>query len=178
MSALLLLDLSFSFLCIGASALIYFKRSPKNLPLCPQSYILENKVTHARLLPLESAHSFTYPTVSLLLSLNALEAHSLDLYRGWVFGYGGLWGRLIGLRCDPYLTTQQGNQTIRGKLETLLVERGLLGGGNVLQDVWMMTMPSFMGFEGINPLTVYFCYKYDEFWLIVLEVSFLWKGLI
>lgn len=95
-----------------------------------------------------------------------------------MFGYGGLWGRVIGLRSDPYLTAQEpgGKQTIRGKLETLLAERGLLDGGDVLGDAWIMTMPSFMGYEGINPLTVYFCYKLDRFWLIVLEVCFLWKN--
>ncbi|KAK7446978.1 hypothetical protein VKT23_014191 [Stygiomarasmius scandens] len=35
----------------------------------------------------------------------------------------------------------------------------------------MMTMPSYLGFEGINPLTVYFCYKPGGvLWLVVLEV--------
>ncbi|CAE6503323.1 unnamed protein product [Rhizoctonia solani] len=35
-----------------------------------------------------------------------------------------------------------------------------------------MTMPSFMGFEGINPLTVYFCYEEGEtaVWGLILEV--------
>ncbi|CEL61105.1 hypothetical protein RSOLAG1IB_09756 [Rhizoctonia solani AG-1 IB] len=36
----------------------------------------------------------------------------------------------------------------------------------------MMTMPSFIGFEGINPLTVYFCYEEGKtsVWGMVLEV--------
>ncbi|KAF9468302.1 hypothetical protein BDZ94DRAFT_1209300 [Collybia nuda] len=172
MSAFLLLDISFSIICVGISAILYSKRSSQKDNICPQGYILENQVTHARLLPLESSHAFTYPTVSLLLSLDALEAHSLDIYRGWAFGYGGLWGRLLGLRSDPYLTAQRpgGHQTIRGKLEALLSERRFLDGGNILQDAWMMTMPSFMGFEGINPLTVYFCYKSGQLWLVVLEI--------
>ena len=28
-----------------------------------------------------------------------------------------------------------------------------------LGEVWMLTMPSYMGYEGINPLTVHYCYE-------------------
>ncbi|KAJ6457158.1 hypothetical protein C8R47DRAFT_172679 [Mycena vitilis] len=123
--------------------------------LAPRGYILENSVTHTRLFPVGSTHVFTYPTLSLLLSLNALEDHSLDLGRGWIFGYGGRWARLIGLRPAPYLTDNGG--TIRQRLEKVLLDRGF---GADLEDAWMMTMPSLkLGFEGINPLTVYFCYR-------------------
>lgn len=134
----------------------------------PQAYILENQVTHARFLPAASKHVFTYPTLSLLVSLRALEDHSLDLWRGWIFDYGGLWGRLLAIRPDPYLMT--GGGTILSKLNDVLRQRFYLADGNSLDDAWMMTMPSILGFEGINPLTVYFCYKADMFWLTVLEV--------
>ncbi|KAJ7153496.1 hypothetical protein C8R43DRAFT_1002246 [Mycena crocata] len=135
--------------------------------VCPRGYVLENQVTHARLFPVGSTHAFTYPSLSLLLSLNALEEHSLDLGHGWVFGYGGRWARLVGLRPTPYLTDNGGS--IRQRLEKVLLERGYLDGG--LEDAWMMTMPSLLGFEGINPLTVYFCYRPGgKFFLTVLEV--------
>ncbi|KAJ6464266.1 hypothetical protein C8R47DRAFT_1026218, partial [Mycena vitilis] len=134
--------------------------------LAPRGYILENSVTHARLFPAESTHAFTYPTLSLLLSLNALEDHSLDLGRGWIFGYGGRWARLVGLRPAPYLTDN--GSTIRQRLEEVMLDRGF---GADLDDAWMMTMPSLLGFEGINPLTVYFCYRPGGvFFLTVLEV--------
>ncbi|KAJ6630084.1 hypothetical protein B0H10DRAFT_2208215 [Mycena sp. CBHHK59/15] len=133
---------------------------------CPRGYILENQVTHARLFPVGSTHAFTYPTLSLLLSLNALEDHALDLGRGWIFGYGGRWARLVGLRAAPYLTDNGGS--IRQRLEKVLLDRGF---DDALEDAWMMTMPSLLGFEGINPLTVYFCYRPGgEFFLTVLEV--------
>ncbi|KAF8192684.1 hypothetical protein K438DRAFT_2134044 [Mycena galopus ATCC 62051] len=131
----------------------------------PRGYILENTVTHARLLPVASPHAFTYPTLSLLVSLNALESHSLDLGRGWIFGYGRRWARLVGLRAAPYLTENGGS--IRQRLEKVLLDRGF---GGDLEDAWMMTMPSLLGFEGINPLTVYFCYRAGQFFLAVLEV--------
>ncbi|KJA17177.1 hypothetical protein HYPSUDRAFT_103313, partial [Hypholoma sublateritium FD-334 SS-4] len=133
-----------------------------------QGYLLHNEVTHARLLPREAEHAFRYPTLSLLVSLEALERGHLDLgRRGWIFGYGRRWGSLTGLRAAPYLTP--GAWSIRGKLEGILAGRGYLRGR--LLDAWMMTMPSFLGFEGINPLTVYFCYDKDgAFWLTVLEI--------
>ncbi|KAJ6554539.1 hypothetical protein B0H19DRAFT_1210883 [Mycena capillaripes] len=132
----------------------------------PRAYVLENQVTHARLFPVGSTHAFTYPTLSLLLSLNALESHSLDLGHGWIFGYGGRWARLVGLRPAPYLTDNGGS--IRQRLEKVLLDRGF---GGDLEDAWMMTMPSLLGFEGINPLTVYFCYRPGGvFFLTVLEV--------
>ncbi|KAF9000939.1 hypothetical protein BDZ89DRAFT_1170221 [Hymenopellis radicata] len=139
----------------------------KLLPSKSKGYILENKVVHARLLPVESKHAFVYPTICLLVPLDALERRELDLCGGAVFGYGALWGRLTGLRPTPYLTTLKG--TIRRKLEGVLSSHGYEK--EDLDDAWMMTMPSFLGFEGINPLTVYFCYKPNgEFWLTVLEV--------
>jgi DUF1365 family protein len=105
--------------------------------------------------------------VSLLLSLNALENYSLDLGRGWLFGYGGRWARLVGLRAAPYLTENGG--TIRQRLEKVLLDRGFAS--EDLEDAWMMTMPSLLGFEGINPLTVYFCYRPGgQFFLVILEV--------
>ncbi|KAJ7607379.1 hypothetical protein FB45DRAFT_1067930 [Roridomyces roridus] len=106
---------------------------------------------------------------SLLVSLNALESHSLDLgWHGWhIRATAGRWGRLVGLRPKPYLTdTPEGS--IRERLEKVLRDRGF---GGQLEDAWMMTMPSLLGFEGINPLTVYFCYRPGgRFFLTVLEV--------
>ena len=128
----------------------------------------QREVTHARLLPVDSAHVFTYPTIAFLVSPDELERRQLDLGRGWVFGYGGRLRRLTGLRAAPYLAP--GSGPIKQKLEGVLTLSGYPGGE--LRDAWMMTMPSFLGFEGINPLTVYFCYNLNgAFWLIVLEVS-------
>ncbi|KZT03298.1 uncharacterized protein LAESUDRAFT_704910 [Laetiporus sulphureus 93-53] len=132
-----------------------------------KAYILENTVSHCRLLPESSAHAFRYPTLSLLLSLNALEDHSLDLARGWLFGYGGIHGRLVGLRSSVYLAKDA--RSIRNKLLGTLAVHGF--DCTLFSDAWMMTMPSLLGFEGINPLTVYFCYNMSEqLWLVVLEV--------
>ncbi|KAJ8508972.1 hypothetical protein ONZ45_g8795 [Pleurotus djamor] len=136
----------------------------------PKGYVLRNTVTHARLLPKESTHSFVYPTISLLMSLNALERGELNIGRGWVFGYGGVAWRLTGIRSNPYFAAAKSAQTIREKLLEVLDAR-YPGVSERLEDAWMLTMPSLLGFEGINPLTVYFCYGPNrEFWLCVLEI--------
>ncbi|KAF7329885.1 hypothetical protein MKEN_00252200 [Mycena kentingensis (nom. inval.)] len=142
-------------------------RMSQRMSRSPCGYILENSVVHARLLP--TTHAFTYPTFSFFVSLNALEAHSLDLARGWVFGYGGRWGRVFGLRAAPYLTP--GHGSIKQKLEDVLKGQGRAEEALRLDDAWMYTMPSLLGFEGINPLTVYFCYDaVGELFIVVLEV--------
>ncbi|KAG5653938.1 hypothetical protein H0H81_009295 [Sphagnurus paluster] len=185
MSASLIVDASVALVCLSLSAVLYTYHShshatPNTNDPTPRAYILANAVTHARLLPVSASHSFTYPSLSLLVSLCALEAGALDLVGGWVFGYGGVWGRLVGLRAAPYLADSPRDKaaTIRGKLEALLAERGFVGQSRdddearELEDAWMMTMPSFLGFEGINPLTVYFCYRTGStaLWLVVLEI--------
>ncbi|GJE92912.1 DUF1365 domain-containing protein [Phanerochaete sordida] len=134
----------------------------------PSAYIVPSKVTHTRLLPTTATHTFAYPTLFVLVSLRALEAHALDLARGWLFGYGGIHARIAGLRATAYLTPG-GEQSILRKLGGVLRERGLDSGE--MEDAWMLTMTSYCGFEGINPLTVYFCYAHGgEPWVVVLEI--------
>ncbi|KAI0759044.1 hypothetical protein C8Q74DRAFT_1372913 [Fomes fomentarius] len=146
------------------------------------AYILENVVTHARLLPTPSAHDFAYPTLAFLLPLDALESHALDLGRGWLFGYGGTSWRVTGLRSAAYLSpdappTRTGtgsggrSRSIKEKLREVLTECG--HDAARLGEAWMLTMPSYMGYEGINPLTVHYCYEKDgerELAWVVLEI--------
>ena len=150
------------------SSFLYFSQSRV---ASSHGYILLNKVRHYRFLPAPSKHSFTFPTIFLLLSLRALESHSLDLFGGYVFGYGGLFFRLTGIRPNGYLMPdKQGEKkrSILQKLITLLHERDVKV---EVEDVWMMTMPSYLAWEGINPLTVYFIYNPQrQCCLVVLEV--------
>ena len=109
-----------------------------------------------------------------MVSLNALESHLLDRGGGWLFGYGGVSFRITGIRPSGYVyANEPSTRSIKEKLKKLLVDRGLDQEGDTLEDAWMLTMPSYLGYEGINPLTVYFCYQREgtEPWAIVLEVS-------
>lgn len=169
----LLRDISVTSFCLASSAYLYLLHHRRTTPPLRSSlaegYILTNQVTHARLLPVTSKHAFSYHTLSLLLSLSALENGSLNIgWGGIVFGYPGIWGRVCGLRPETYVRDYGNRRTaIRSKLADLLKPSGMK-----LGEVWMMTMPSFLGFEGINPLTVYFCYDEGkaDVWGLVLEV--------
>lgn len=193
MSAVLVVSLAVAL--TGLLSLMSFLRSPtrqRDEQPSTTAYILENTVTHARLLPTPATHAFSYPTLALLLSLDALEAGALDLGRGWLFGYGGTAWRVTGLRSGAYLLPdassasnsgthgidgsngdsrnegRKGNtgNSIKAKLAEVLVRQGM-DGARVWAwaetgDAWVLTMPSYVGYEGINPLTVYFCYARGE----------------
>lgn len=138
-------------------------------------YVLTNKVTHVRLLPAHSKHAFTYPTLALLVSLDVLERSALDLPiwpLGYAFRFGSLWA-LVGLRSDGYLAHKEAKRTsIRTKLDRVSLDSGAITAPSDIRDVWMMTMPAICAFEGINPLTVYYCYRSSgEVSVVVLEAS-------
>ncbi|THH13483.1 hypothetical protein EW146_g6738 [Bondarzewia mesenterica] len=148
--------------------------TPKSEPdaTVPRGYILTTTVTHSRLLPADSRHAFTYPVLTFFLSLSALELGRLSLLRGFLFSYGGVAFRFTGLRASSYLFEDGGKEgSIKAKLTTVLQDFGLENAGE-FWDAWIMTMPSYLGYEGINPLTVYFCYKKNDvkLWAVVLEV--------
>ncbi|KAL5520454.1 hypothetical protein ACEPAG_9678 [Sanghuangporus baumii] len=158
------------------------------------AYILENTVFHARHIPISSKHVFTYPTLALLLRLSSLESHTLDLCAGRLFGYSPAgspapWARVVGVRPEAYLHHDpashfEGNivkgKSVREKLREVLMRFGIGIEGDEVEDVWMLTMPRYLGVEGINPLTVYYCYKKKQgdgqregelvLWVVVLEV--------
>lgn len=139
-----------------------------------QAYILENQVTHIRHAPTSASHAFAYPTVSLLVSLNELERRRLDLGRGYIFGYNSVIPGLTGIRSRAHLSGAP-TSSIGDKLKLLLRDKYKRVGE--LEEAWMMTMPSICGFQGINPLTTYFCYDArHEFRVLVLEVSSLFIG--
>ena len=166
-------SLAILLVILAIACYFYLSYSPRCTSFPSHAYILLNNVHHSRLLPTSSKHSFSYPTLSLLLSLRALESHSLDLLGGYVFCYGGLYFRLTGVRPDGYFMPDskgKRKRSIMQKLMILLEERGIEG---EVEDVWMVTMPSYLGFEGINPLTVYFVYNSQgSCWLVILEVPF------
>ena len=145
----------------------------------PKGFVLSNAVTHKRFIP--TTHHFVYRTVSLLLSLDDLEQRRLDVASGWLFGYGSranLWGirhqAYLAEPTTPFSPSPAPLPTIRQRLEAVLRQRSW--NPDDIGDVWLATMPSFLGFEGINPLTVYYVYRkktddrVSSLWLVVLEV--------
>ena len=164
---------------LGAGVAAFYYTVIKQLKLPTETtfqhvhaYVLQNQLTHTRYLPVRSAHAFTYSTLSLLVSVDALEKRALNLNHGLLFGYASPWFSLISLCPWGYMPLLGGNKTIREKLLHALSARGF--DPQIYGDAWMMTMPSILGFEGINPLTAYFVYKSTaELWIIILEVCYL-----
>lgn len=87
-----------------------------------KAYIIHNKVTHTRLLPATASHAFTYPTLFIQVSLRLLEAHTFDLGGGWLFGYGGISWRMLGLRASAYLHAWEPELSILEKLRRVDAE--------------------------------------------------------
>lgn len=125
----------------------------------------------------------------MFVSLHALESGQLskgfgtsDGAWGWAFGYGKPKRRLVSIEPHGYLSSgREGDgTTITERLQDVFkrdrgssdVEKKKV----VVHDAWMLTMPSFVGWVGINPLTVYFVYSREDgvqesvFTSVVLEI--------
>lgn len=132
-----------------------------------QSIVIPSYTSHARHLPTPSRHAFSYPLLYLGVDIDSLQAGALDL-PGRLLRHGGRpLSKVLGIRSDGYL--QPGNGTLRSKLEDLLEKQGLRR--EEVRKAWLVTMPSFIGFEGINPLSVWYVYNEErELHCVVLEV--------
>ena len=150
-------------------AWLYFSPRPERIsnPDHLPSALIPSYTSHARLLPVPSKHTFSYPLIYLGVDIDALEHRVFDL-PGRLFTYGGSpCTKVLGLRSYNYLTPGPGS--LRQKLDTLLEKHGMEEGDT--KRAWMVSMPSLLGFEGINPLTVWYIYN-DQKRLscIILEV--------
>ncbi|ORX39313.1 hypothetical protein BD324DRAFT_619232 [Kockovaella imperatae] len=154
--------LSFWLMAALAAAVSYycFTPVPKNrrLPI-PKSQHLPSAVipsytSHARLLPKPARHAFSYSLIYLGLDVDALDSGALDLPNRLLVYGGSPWTKILGLRSDGYLVPGQGS--FRSKLDALLIGNGI--DKEHIGKAWLLTMPSFLGFEGINPLSVWYVY--------------------
>lgn len=169
-----------------ASSLSYYfylktRTSSRSTPLTKasteaQGFIVLNTVSHARFLPKPSSHAFVYPTLTFFLNVYALETKRLNLGfgHGFLFGSGKRsWSRIANIRPTAYLIDDGVEEKGLGeRFEEFVKQRALEIPKKDLSDVWLLTSPSYLGFEGINPLSVWFCYGEDRrLNLVLLEVS-------
>ncbi|WVF65406.1 hypothetical protein IAT40_000133 [Kwoniella sp. CBS 6097] len=164
---------------LGLIPLLYFhfrsyaspKRKPPSTAL--PSFFYPAITSHGRQLPVTAKNSFSYTVLYMAVDIDSLEAGSLDLpFR--VMGYGGKpSSKILGLRTKKYLGP--GNEGFRAKIEDVLRRNGLPT--DDLGRIWLLTMPSYMGYEGDNPLTTWFLYskpkngaERGELWGVILEV--------
>jgi DUF1365 family protein len=111
---------------------------------------------HKRYLPIPSSHSFSYPLVYLGLDLDELEAGFLDSV---VFKYATrAWKSILTLSREPYLShlKTEEHTSLREELVDLVGSHGI--DKESVGKVWLVTMPTYLGITGINPLTVWYLY--------------------
>ena len=155
-----------ALVCGSLATCVWLATRPRSSSSTPPAFIVTNSVYHRRNIPDTAQHAFKYTTRSLLVSLRHLEARSLDLGHGRLFGYGlrpAL--RITGISPADYLTRLSVGTTfdpvvmsIQSRLRDLIRTRlGDEVASTCCEDVWMHTMPTYLGME-MNPLTVYFCY--------------------
>ncbi|OCF35705.1 hypothetical protein I316_02760 [Kwoniella heveanensis BCC8398] len=130
--------------------------------------------SHGRQLPVTAKNTFSYTVLYMAVDVDSLESGSLDLpFR--VMGYGGSpWSKILGLRTKKYLGPGD-KQGFRAKVKDVLKRNGLPT--DDVGRIWLLTMPSYMGYEGDNPLTTWFLYtkpkggaERGELWGVILEV--------
>ncbi|WWD15608.1 hypothetical protein CI109_100030 [Kwoniella shandongensis] len=122
------------------------------------SFFIPAVTSHGRYLPLTARNSFSYSVLYVGVDIDALESGRLNLpFR--VFAYSGHpITKILGLRSNNYLGKGDGRDSLREKLEAFL-ERSECGiQTHEIRRVWMVTSPSFVGWEGPNPLTTWYCY--------------------
>ncbi|PWN24645.1 hypothetical protein BDZ90DRAFT_234915 [Jaminaea rosea] len=193
-----LLDAFVSSLCLALTLLLYRRSSsrphdrkqPLRTPVTsssslppPSAWLVPSYIHHARMLPLASKHTFRYPTLYLAVQLGALEAGECNvgaqgrLFR-WNAGSKSNRWAMTALEAIDYLGSNEETSWL-AKLELELRQRHWLAAGQTLDadayEVWAISMPSYFGFHGINPLTVYYIYRKEhgrrgQFWLCLLEV--------
>ncbi|KAM0755512.1 DUF1365-domain-containing protein [Meredithblackwellia eburnea MCA 4105] len=153
------LDVILPPLLIALSLLLHTLYStPYPYSTANSSHIFRAKTAHARLLPVESRHVFSYPVLYFGVDLAKLERGELDLGEGWgsLFKWEPLNWAITAFRREAYLEAGR-KEGVRGKVLKLLEERGV----DTEEDakmVYMVSMPAYLGMEGINPLTVHYCY--------------------
>ncbi|KIM24560.1 hypothetical protein M408DRAFT_27027 [Serendipita vermifera MAFF 305830] len=141
-----------------------------------KGFIVINTVSHARHLPKPSTHAFVYPTLTLFLNVEALTKGRLNLVgsrHGLLFGTGKRpWTRVMNIRPAAYLIDDCDEQRdLARRFHDFVKQRGLDMKEGDLDDLWLLTSPSYFGFEGINPLSTWFCYdKTRSLTLVLLEV--------
>ncbi|ORY48835.1 hypothetical protein BCR35DRAFT_285076 [Leucosporidium creatinivorum] len=167
------IDIFLPPLLIALSLLLHTLYNTPPLPSNSiHAHLYRARTAHARYLPIEAKHVFSYPVLFFGLDLDALESGEIEM--GRLFGFNPRGWRLTALRSRVYLEPGKGTEGIREKLWRHLEQRGVRE--EQAKRVYTVTMPGLVGLQDINPLTVHYCYSEEEkvgrkLEVVVLEVS-------
>ena len=151
--------------CLSCLSLSYLLHAPSCTSI-PQkarelvrAFSLHSTTSHARFLPADVRHAFAYPVLSLLLLLSALESGRPSLLNMFLFSFGTIRAFSVYAVQGISMTTAEANRRYESSLRVRCRIFSIQHANEQTDDAWILTIPSYFGFEGIKPLTVYFCYR-------------------
>ncbi|EFP74687.2 uncharacterized protein PGTG_00643 [Puccinia graminis f. sp. tritici CRL 75-36-700-3] len=178
-----LTDLILPPLLIGLALMIFDIQSRKiTKKTSSNSHLFINQTHHARFLPSSSTHQFKYSLIQFGLDLDHLEAAQLDIPHLFRFSKPkndqlasrfrllfdpSSWLNLIQIfsispssyfKNTPSNNTHQA-QSIKLALFNQLETQFDLDPHQEIGKVYLLSMPTYLGFTSINPLSIYFCYQ-------------------
>ncbi|KAI9604438.1 hypothetical protein KEM48_000751 [Puccinia striiformis f. sp. tritici PST-130] len=180
-SSINLIDIILPPLLIGLALVIFDIQAAKTLSPKTQknSHLFVNKTVHARFLPSPSNHRFKYDIVQFGVDLDHLESHLLDIPHLFRFHNGthdhhhqtscqilvpSTWINLIqifSISPSSYFKTKTESikQALFDQLETQFMIEDV---DSKIGKVYLLSMPTYLGYTTINPLSIYFCYQKSD----------------
>ncbi|OAV87800.1 hypothetical protein PTTG_09664 [Puccinia triticina 1-1 BBBD Race 1] len=174
------IDLILPPLLIGLSLMIFDIQSKKlTRKASSNSHLFINQTLHARFLPSSSAHQFKYSLIQFGLDLDHLESAQLDIPHLFRFAKPAnsppLATRLRQffdlsnwLKCiqifsispsSYFKNTNQTHSIKQSLFNQLEATFGIDDPHEKIGKVYLLSMPTYLGFTSINPLSIYFCYQ-------------------
>lgn len=165
-------DILFPPVCLACALALHILYNPQFGDNQRHSHLYRMTTQHARFLPEESKHAFHYNTIHIGVDLDALERKHLDIGDRW-FAYNPRRWTLLGLNDLMFssLPTSSSELKAAARVRRHLLERGIPAGH--MDNIYTIAMPTFAGFEGINPLVIHYCYStsaHRSLRVVVLEV--------
>ncbi|KAK8870102.1 hypothetical protein IAR55_000672 [Kwoniella newhampshirensis] len=164
---------------IGLSFIVHYRFGVNHPPPTPTlpSFFIPAVTSHGRHLPLTAKNTFSFSVLYVGVDIDTLESGQLNLpFR--VFAYSGHPAtKILGLRSNKYLGKGEGREGFRARLNKFLITSGSRIRPEDIGKVWLVTSPSFVGYEGPNPLSTWYCYgkaqdggEGSELVCVILEV--------
>ncbi|EGG06189.1 uncharacterized protein MELLADRAFT_71956, partial [Melampsora larici-populina 98AG31] len=178
-SSIHFLDIILPPLLLYLSILIYDLEHQPKPTHSNRSHLFFNQTHHARFLPHSSQHQFNYTLLQFGLDLDQLESHQLNLpFKLFKFikSTSKLSSRFLSFlpitsihpkdylyeltpQSDPKQEAKLSPQSIKSSLLNELRDHHQIDVENTIGSVYVITMPSYLGYEAMNPLSIYFCYS-------------------
>ncbi|KAH9821516.1 hypothetical protein DFH28DRAFT_522934 [Melampsora americana] len=163
------LDIILPPFLLSLSIILYDLSNHSSKPIhSNRSHLFYNQTHHARFLPSSSKHQFNYTLLQFGLDLDQLESDQLNLpfklfkfitstskLSNWFLTFLPI----TSIHPKDYLHPSSiSSQSIKSSLLQELNDHHQIDVKKRIGSVYLITMPSYLGYEAMNPLSVYFCY--------------------